>query len=366
MKVLYDHQTFTNQNYGGISRYFCELFNEFNNIKDIDTLYSICFSNNHYLTRSTSVPHYNFIPYFEFRGKNILLNLLNKPYSIKKLKDDNFDIFHPTYYDPYFLKYIGEKPYVLTIHDMIHEKFPEMFPRNNKITQNKKLLAENASKIIAISESTKNDLIDIFGIEISKIDVVYHGNSLFENIKNQEFNYVPGNYLLYVGSRGAYKNFNLFIRAIHSLIVENSDLSLVCVGGGKFTSNELKLFKTLNIRNKVYQYSLEDSELAEFYKNAIMFIFPSLYEGFGIPILEAFACNCPVVCSNTSSLPEVSGNAAIYFDPFNYESILKSVEKVYFNPNLRNELIRKGVERAKDFSWHDTALKTKNVYDSIL
>jgi glycosyltransferase involved in cell wall biosynthesis len=249
---------------------------------------------------------------------------------------------------------------------MIHEKFPEMFPKNDKTTQNKKILAKKASKIIAVSESTKKDLIDIFGIEKSKIDVVYHGNSLFENVNVQKFNCVYGNYLLYVGSRGAYKNFNSFIKAIHPLISENSNLSLVCVGGGTFTSTELKLFKTLNISTKIYQYSLEDRELAEFYKNAIMFIFPSLYEGFGIPILEAFACKCPVVCSNTSSLPEVAGNAAIYFDPYNYESILKSVEKVYFNPNLRDELIRKGVERVKDFSWHDTALKTKNVYDSIL
>ncbi len=140
----------------------------------------------------------------------------------------------------------------------------------------------------------------------------------------------------------------------------------MCTGGGKFSNYEIEQFKELGISKQVLQFNLDDDSLAYFYKNALAFIFPSLYEGFGIPVLESFACGCPVVCSNVSSLPEIAGEAACYFDPYSEESIKNSVVKILTDSNLREELINKGYEQLKKFSWQKTAEQTKKIYESVL
>ncbi|WP_459200951.1 glycosyltransferase family 4 protein [Methanococcus sp. CF] len=366
MKILYDHQTFTNQKYGGISRYFYELITEFENMAGITTKTSIMFSNNHYISNSLNMPHNKFLPKYEFRGKSQLMTPLNKVCSIKDIQKQDFDIFHPTYYDTYFLKHLKNKPYVLTVHDMIHEKFKEIFLKIDKTTKNKRILVQNATKIIAISENTKKDLMELYGVDGSKIDVVYHGSSMVPETAVKKMNNLPQKYILYVGSRWKYKNFDVFLKAISPLLVKETDLYLLCIGGGGFSSQELKLLGECNIKNKVFQYNLNDEMLMECYTNAALFVFPSLYEGFGIPILESFACKCPLVCSNTSSFPEVAGNSAVYFDPYDPKSILDAVERVYYNKELRTKMVKNGEERLKYFSWSNTATCTKKVYESII
>ena len=140
----------------------------------------------------------------------------------------------------------------------------------------------------------------------------------------------------------------------------------MCAGGGKFTREEMQLLSTLGIIGQISQYDLSDDNLAHFYKNALAFIFPSLYEGFGIPILESFACGCPLLCSDTSSLPEIAGEAACYFDPYSEASIQNVLLKVLEDTHLRNDLILKGYERLKKFSWQQTAEQTKKIYESVL
>ena len=366
MKILYDHQTFTLQKYGGISRYFYELIKYFKKKKDIHIDVSLFFSNNHYISEKKDVNHMQFFPNNEFRGKQRLMLPINKMISIMSIKQQDFDLFHPTYYDPYFLKYIDKKPFILTVYDMTHEKFNGMFLPNDKTTQNKRLLCEKASKIIAISQSTKNDLIELFGIEESKIEVIYLGNSMILDNTVDLDDTVPKKYILFVGSRSGYKNFDTFIKSVSLLLKEHSDLSVVCIGGGKFSNQEISLLEKLNIKNKVFQFNLEDNVLAKFYSNALMFVFPSLYEGFGIPILEAFACRCPLVCSDTSSLPEIAEDGAKYFDPYQEESIYNAMKTVLFD-NVRKELlVKNGTERLKYFSWEETAKQTKKVYESII
>lgn len=366
MKILFDHQIFTVQKYGGISRYFYELIKELKNMDNIQINVSLLISDNYYISDKQTIKHMNFVPSKDFRGKTRLILYSNKINSLYHIKKGNFNIYHPTYYDPYFLKYINDKPFVLTVFDMIHEKFKEMFSQEDKTTENKRLLVEKATKIIAISQSTKNDLIEVFNIEPSKIEVVYLGNSMILNNKSVLDIKIPKKYILFVGSRGGYKNFDRFVRASSILLNENLDLLIVCVGGGKFKAEELSLFNQLNMKDKIFQYNLDDESLAQFYKNATMFIFPSLYEGFGIPILEAFACKCPLVCSNTSSLPEIADNGAEYFDPYNEESIYKAIKNVLDNSEYRKQLINNGIERLKHFSWEKTALQTKRVYEDIL
>ncbi|NOQ29772.1 MAG: glycosyltransferase [Helicobacteraceae bacterium] len=364
MKVLYDHQIFSFQKYGGISRYFHELVKNFRIVKGVKIELSLVFSNNYYISENNKGKYINFFPNKNFRYKNQIISYINKIKTIKKLKKQKFDIFHPTFNDPYFLEYIGDKPFVFTVHDMINEKFPEMFPLDSA-TKNKKLLCEKASKIIAISQNTKQDIMDIFNIDKSKIDVVYHGNSMHVNNDFKLNINLPDKYILYVGSRDRYKNFEKFIVAIAKILNEEKEASVICGGGGEFTSYELELFYKLKIENRIIQFNVDDDVLAKLYSKATLFIFPSLYEGFGIPILEAFACKCPLACSNTSSLPEIAGDAAKYFDPYSEDSIYNVVKAVYKSDVVQESLIQKGLCRLEYFSWKRTIDETYKVYNSV-
>lgn len=367
MKVLYDHQIFSSQIYGGISRYFFELMKNYENNNAIEYKLSLRYSNNHYLNKYNDLKYKPFFKNFSFRGKYRLINILNKKISKKFLIKGDYDIFHPTYYDPYFLKFLDVKPFVLTIYDMIHEIYPEMFSFRDRTTERKKLLAQKATRIIAISENTKRDIIRFFGIDKNKIEVIYLANSINPSENTNDLNIdLPKKYILFVGSRSIYKNFNLFIEAISPLLIKDTELNVVCVGGGNFKEMEKEKFKKLNIVNKIFQYPANDNILAYVYQKAITFVFPSLYEGFGIPILESFASGCPVICSKTSSLPEVAGDAAIYFNSTDKLSMLDSIQKVIYNEKLKKQLKDKGIERMKEFTWKITADKTKRIYESIL
>ncbi len=390
MKILYDHQIFASQVYGGISRYFYELAHSLcSQYQDVRCLLSLIYSNNHYLKGGKTVfthsgdykriiDYDNFCAGFNFKGKWKLFQIAkkisyikdysaaNKACGVKAVEAGDYDIFHPTYYDNYFLKHIGHKPYVLTVYDMIHELFPHEFLRDESICYQKKILIENASKVIAISENTKKDIVKFYGCE-EKIEVVHLGNSLMP----PEANYAggkapPEKYILFVGSRQKYKNFDFFIKSAAPILKDHNDLKLVCAGGGLFSIDEINLLKSLGVAEKVTQMSLSDDGLALFYKNALAFIFPSLYEGFGIPVLESFASGCPLIVSNSSSLPEVAGDAAIYIDPQSAVSIQTAVEKAVTDKKLRDELQAKGFEQLKKFSWNITAQKTKKIYERIL
>lgn len=366
MKILYDHQIFSSQKFGGVSRYFYELIKEYSSMDDMFVDVSLIFSNNHYISNSELVKHKNFFPKLNFKGKGRIQSLLNEYLTIQMLKKRDFNVFHPTYYDPYFLKYIGNKPFVLTVYDMIHEKFKDIFPLNDPTAANKKILAEKSSKIIAISASTKNDLVDILGINEDKIDVVYLGSSI-ESANPVKLSFkLPHKYILFVGFRNRHKNFNRFITAVAPLLKSDDELNVVCAGGGRFKQDEIEILNNLNIINHVQQYDVDDNILAEFYKRTLLFVFPSLYEGFGIPVLEAFACACPMACSNSSSLPEIGGDGAIYFDPYSIDSIHDVVQNGIYNDALRETLISNGRERLQKFSWKKTAEETKRIYEGIL
>ncbi len=368
-KILYDHQIFIYQEFGGISRYFYELMNAFEKDEDICFDLSLAYSNNHYLKNASFVKSRPFFKSRNFRFKNRLLHYLNMRGERKLLLGKDYDVFHPTYFNPYFLDYLGNKPFVLTIYDMVYELFPRIFSHRDKTGVYKKLLAPKATKIIAISENTKRDIIRQFGIKEDKIEVIYLANPLtagaIENGKGAVSD-LPPKYLLFVGNRRVYKNFDMFVGSISSLLQDDKDLHLVCAGGGTFTPSEIAGLEKLGIMKKVTQRSFDDNKLAQFYLHALTFVFPSLYEGFGIPVLEAFACGCPVIAGNISSLPEVAGNAVEYFDPADTTSILSAVKKVVYNDKLRHELRSLGYERLKEFSWEKTAADTKKLYQSIL
>jgi glycosyltransferase involved in cell wall biosynthesis len=255
---------------------------------------------------------------------------------------------------------------------MIHELFPSYFKPNDQTKVWKKHLIDHAGAIIAISENTKNDILKFTDVDPYRVHVIHLGNPLdHRNVyqKVNTFSDTPpwGNtYLLFVGDRRTYKNFDFFITSIGGILRKYEELHVVCAGSSPFSHEERKSLEKLNILHKVHQIKINDIILENLYKNARAFVFPSLYEGFGLPILEAFSAGCPVILSNSSSFPEVGGEGAIYFEPDDPESIVFAVETILFNEKIRQELIEKGYARLKFFSWGKTAILTKKVYNNLM
>ncbi|RZL48344.1 MAG: glycosyltransferase family 1 protein [Pedobacter sp.] len=361
-KVLFDHQTFSLQRYGGISRYFANVYNAMQNGFGVEADISILNSNNYYIRDydgllSNSLGKWIFSE--EKRGYK-----WNKQYSKYRISKNDFDILHPTYYHPYFLKKL-KKPYVVTVHDMIHEIMPEYFSSGDILPTHKRLCIQNAAHIIAISHTTKKDLIEVLNVPHDRISVIHHGymENNDEVIQRGETN--NGRYMLFVGERTAYKNFSKFAFALSLICSKEKDIKLICAGGGPLQNAEQELLNRLNLTDKVIQITASEQELNLLYKNAIAFVFPSLYEGFGLPILEAFKNNCPIIASDTACFREIAEDACAYFDPSNSFDIAEKMELIISNTTLRNELILKGSKQLLKFSMAKCITKTIDVYKSL-
>jgi len=362
MRVLFDHQAFTIQEYGGISRYFYELTNQFHKVPEMSVYNSLLFSNNEYIRESTIIHSTPFFRRIKLQRKIETMNLLNEVRSKTIYRQDNFDVFHPTYYDPYYLNINSKKPIVITFHDIIHEKFKKDDRRT--LTHKRKTL-NRADSIIAVSLSSMNDLIEYYGIPADKVSVIHLASSIASTSKVIG-EVIDEDYLLFVGGRNDYKNFMFFVTSVAPLLLKKSNLFLYCVGGGKFTKEEHLLFSELTIQNRIKLFPGTDANLIKYYSNALAFFFPSVYEGFGIPLLEAMNCGCPIGASETSSLPEVAGNAALYFNPTDKDSILSVAETLVSQQSIRTNLIQNGFDRAKKYSWQQTAKLTQDVYSKLM
>lgn len=368
MTILLDPQIYYHQDYGGISRYYTEIFEILNKKKESEIILPVFVSSNIYLNESNLINKIEKLKYFAIVllfSFGIITPVKIKKASISKLRKSisrqKYHLFIPTYYDPYFLEYIGQKPFVLTVYDMIHEIFPHYFKYDVATVKNKLLLMEKATKIIAVSENTKKDILRIYPqIDSSKIEVIYHGCSISVN-ENLQLN-LPSKYILFVGSRLIYKNFILLVNSLKCTLLKDTDLFLVCAGGGEFSEEENHLIVQLGLRDKIVYRNFQEEELGGYYKNAICFVFPSLYEGFGLPILESMACGCPIVLSNSSAFPEVAGQAGIYFENNNSEDLKEKVERVINDVDFRNDFKRKGLLQVQKFTWSEMAEKCYDLY----
>lgn len=366
MKILYDHQAFTGLSYGGVSRYFYELMQSFAQRTDITFELSLALSNNDYLDQSDFSRPIRFRTLAHMRRANQVASVLNQLHSRRRLRANRFDIFHPTYYHRYFLNELSQKPLVLTFHDATSERYGRLYPDVGAgLTDLKKVLLQRADRIIAVSEFSREEILRYFPVDPAKISVVHLGTSFSEYVPTQPIQPLPFPYLLYVGKRGLYKNFDGFFRAIQPLLNRYPDLHLVCAGGGLFSTAEHTLFHAAHLNERIHYHPINDDSLYSLYQHARAFVFPSLNEGFGIPVLEAFSAGCPVVLSDRSSLPEVAGEAAVYFDPENPEAIADAVEQVVISDHLRSDLSQKGTSRLTHFSCEKTARQTFDVYKQL-
>jgi len=355
---------FSLQKYGGITKYFCNLIK--NLPEENSYSLSLLFSNNQHLNDDFSFFKKMYLP-ISSKSTRVAGRLrkftydINEWYSKKIMHSNDYDILHPTFFNPYSIRYT-KKPYVITVHDLIVFKYPELC-KDNRIKYNMTECIKNAGRIISISENTKKDLVEILNIPSDKIDVIYHG---FSKPAPAIVDDNPhGRYILYVGTRTGHKNFMLLANAFKHLLTSDRELQLVCIGL-PFTEQEMSELTKMGVINNTKVLSVDEKTLNQLYTHTLAFVYPTKYEGFGMPVLEAFANNCPVCLSYAGSLPEVAGKAGIYFNPDDQDSLLEAIKKTIYDPAFSRSMICAGIEQLKSFSWNTCAKQTIQCYQKAL
>src|SRR3989338_5448392 len=270
----------------------------------------------------------------------------------------NIDVyFSPAHYLPRFCPV----PQVVTIHDLAYLYYPEDFIKKDlwQLKNWTNFSINQAKRIIAVSKTTKKDIIKNYDVDEDKVSVIYNGYEKISQklkVKSQKYNSKVKSkepFILFVGTIQPRKNLEVLIDAFDKFTQTNKEFKLVIVGKkGWLYENIFEKVKTMNLEKKViFTDHVSDSELIWLYKNAFCLVLPSLYEGFGIPVLEAMNFDCPLIASFSSSLPEIGGDASLYFDPKNPDDLLEKLNSLKENKELRQELITKGRQRIKFFSW---------------
>ncbi len=282
-------------------------------------------------------------------------------------------LFHAT---DHLLPYFRRIKSVFTLHDLIFLFHPETHKPLNRwfLTLMMPRFLRAADAVIAVSECTKRDAVRFYGIPEEKITVIYEGvNPRFrpaspETIASVRARYnLPEHFILYVGTIEPRKNLTALLEAFHHLLATH-DLRLVIVGKkGWLYEGFFRRLRELGLGNRViFTGYVPDEDLPAIYSAAELFVFPSLYEGFGLPVLEAMACGVPVICSNTSSLPEVAGDAALLVDPTDVRALAGAMEQALTDEALRVTLRARGIERAQRFTWARAAQETMQVYENVV
>jgi glycosyltransferase involved in cell wall biosynthesis len=217
-----------------------------------------------------------------------------------------------------------------------------------------------------VSEATQRDLEDVYGPVDAPVTVVHHGVDERFHPGAPRLDYLPDRYILFVGNRDQYKDAGVLFEAFALLSQDHDDLHLLCVGGAGLDTQEVDWLRARGIRDRVSQRYLSDADMASAYAHATVFVFPSRFEGFGLPALESMASGTPVVLADATSLPEVGGEAALYFEPGNVEQLRTQIERVLADQPLREELAAQGLARASGFTWSRAAQRTAEVYRATL
>ncbi|MCE1164875.1 MAG: glycosyltransferase family 4 protein [Bacteroidetes bacterium] len=363
MKVLFDNEAFLSQKYGGVTRYFYELISRLPS-DDLDVLLYM----GRFICEYGLENHKDkFKVFFGKKRRNIpktklISAIIQKPLFERFAEKQEFDILHQTYFGDININKSFKQ--IITIHDFTHERLGDNFSKLDKTAEHKKKAIDKSDGIICVSESTKSDLLSMYDVGNKKVKVVYHGNSLVYDVSEPPVIKEP--YLLYVGDRRAYKNFGILIKLFGSDERLRKNYKLVCCGGGKFSKSETEQINSAGLAGNFLQTEAYDGKIANLYRYAFAFIYPSKYEGFGIPMIEAMHNKCPVVAAGVTSLPEVGADAALYFNPESYEDLKSKINMLLDNENLRMNLISKGIEREKFFSWDKCAAETKSFYEEVM
>ena len=359
MKVLFDTYAFRMQRFGGISRYFAELIRGLPQFGVRPRVFMPLVDNEHAESSQLSISGST-----RFLSRHLKIRraahaaLLRTDALLRVLT--RYDILHRTYYTP--IRYVSRRPAVCTIVDMIPELFPEHFGGVNP-HQEKHRIADASDLIFSISECTSRDIVSVFGIDRARIVTTPLGidPARFASPLDTT-NPFRAPYVLFVGNRIGYKNFRRMATAVAPILAGRPDLSLAIVGGGPLSDGEKGIFEAAGVVKNVHQANVPDSALPKIYREAQVFVFPSEYEGFGLPLLEAFASGCPVVASRASCFPEIGDEAIEYFDPKSTDEISHAIDRVVESSSRADKLRALGAERVKVFPWTRTAERTAEGY----
>jgi len=365
LRVLYDGMIYHRQRAGGINRYFEKIIDHLpGNIAPEITL--------------TSVPMTNF-PKSNRLNQHIKSFHLPRPFrkvsrAIRSVRFEALrmdlapDLVHATYYDTLagYENIESGPPFVVTVHDMTHEKFPELLDRRGRHAALKQRAIRRADSIICVSKRTRDDLLERYPECANKVQVIYHATSL-GTIEPDDWS--PENqrpYVLFVGSRAGYKNFNGLLQAFKNVVARIPEVQLRAVGS-HFSDHEQRNIESLGLTNHVIAHDLvSDRRLASMYRKSKLLVYPSLYEGFGLPLIEAMSCGTPVLAANTSCIPEVVQNAAMLFDPQKPDDFIEAICYLLKNSCVCKQLIKDGYKQCQQFSWTEAANRTVNVYQTAL
>jgi len=304
------------------------------------------------------------------------LSLVRIPLSMPYLSwKDGHDLLHVNYIAPP----ISPCPTVVTIHDISYEFFPQFFSPRDRILLSTlvPISARRAAKIIAVSNNTKRDIIERYGIEEDRIVVTYEApDPAFAQVPDEQLlrrlrgEYgIADDFLLAVGNLQPRKNLLRVVEAFADLRQSGAIRHQLVIAGQAFW-RESEISRRVEDRHigehVVFTGYVPQEHLVLLYNAAAVFLYPSLYEGFGLPPLEAMACGTPVIASNTSSVPEVVGEAALLVDPHRTDELAQAILDLLSSAELQRELRRRGLERARSFSWERTAMQTLQVYENVL
>lgn len=305
---------------------------------------------------------------------NTILNFFQLPIIASKNK---YDVLHFIGHIPTFLTKQTKSKIITTLHDLTPILFPNFHTtfNNYMFRYILPLTIKNSDRVIAISQATKRDIVRLLHVPDDKVSVVYiAANEKFKPMKNakeqlkKKFR-ISEDFILFVSTIEPRKNLQRLIKAYFLAKKIGMKEKLVIVGSpgwGDGYNNVRKLVKSLNLTDDIlFMGYVNDKDLPFFYNSAKVFIYPSIYEGFGIPPLEAMQCGCPVIASNTSSIPEVVGDAGILIDPYNEHEMAERMLEVLKSESLRKELRERGLRQAKKFSWEKCARETIRVYESL-
>lgn len=317
----------------------------------------------------------NGVQNFQFKNLKPKNPFIRIPFSLpQKMIEDRLDLFLLQYAAPP----ICPAPYVLVVHDISYERYPEFFNKAEltRLRLLTPLSLRNASHVVTCSEFTKEDMIRHYRLSPKKISVIYYGkNEKYKLIKDtaalqatrEKYDLLKP-YILYVGNIQPRKNLNRLLLAFKDLKDrERIPHNLVIVGNKAWLySDVFKLIKDSNLTNEIIVTGyVPEEELPLLYNAAELFVYPSIFEGFGFPVLEAMACGVPVVTSNSSSLPEVAGDGALLINPLSVSDMAQAMHKILTDTNLREELKEKGLRQAERFTWNKTANDFLKIFERV-
>lgn len=357
VRVAFDEQIFAIQRHGGISRVFAELAREFETRPEHGVFLqpvNAPIVNEYILRDHTTAQRLVVRPGKHWAG-TIARSMARRRHT------GPTDIVHSTFYLPRMLKDYPQAKRVVTIHDMIPEIFPQSRRRLDFLTS-KHEYVRTADHVVCISESTKHDLLRIYPDVTAPVTVIHHGVGSEFSPGAPPLPSFPDSYLIHVGMRQDYKDGPTLFRAFAHIASGYRDLQLILVGGGPISSQERQLLIDLGIETRVTQTTLREPDLPSAYAHARMCVFPSRYEGFGFPALEAMASGAPVVLCDSSSLPEIGGETAWYFEAGDDAALAKQIATVLDDPSTTRAKAQQALDRAQSFTWTNSAAKLANVY----